>query len=228
MRSAFLASRSTSWSSSTLFLPSRLYSRNMAFDHTDPTPIVRWLSSWSSTPAGSPSRSRSKSPSSRSEPPSSSLRSLDEALSSQLHLPSKPPPAQLSKSFSTSRFLSRPPPLLDDLTRATLPTASLSFPSSIQSQDPPIVNISRSPTTRTSIDSLRHISDRGIHSSSSSRVNALPRLAWWWERSDNEENEVTLLNEEEQADDAQQLQEHIRKKCTSQCISVQFITLISP
>lgn len=133
-------------------------------------PILRWLGSWSPYQQHSPNASRPPSPS--STPPSPSLASLNEALRESL-LPAKPPLAKLPQGFYTSKSLSRPPPFLDNLTRSTLPTSSLSPPlATVQSsppaspscddldlQTPPIV-LTHSPPTRTSLDTLRSVSFR--------------------------------------------------------------------
>jgi hypothetical protein len=186
-------------------------------------PIIRWLSSWSSTPNRSPthSRSRSESPSSYSAPPSPCLSSLNEALSSQLpSLPAKPPSAY----FYGSRNFSRPPPFLDNLTRSTLPTASLTRATPLsplipfqdtntQAPDTPPVLISHYSPTRSSIDTLRNVWDRGVHTSAPAPATATPRLSWWWSQGENKENVDTLLDEDDRADTAQEERDQIRRKC---------------
>ncbi|TFK36886.1 Alpha/Beta hydrolase protein [Crucibulum laeve] len=157
-----------------------------------PTPVLRWLSNLTSQLNTQPltsqgPRSRPHSPHHRtySLPPSPSaststgpnLDLLNEALTEPLQL-TRPPPARLPPSFSTSHNLSRPPPFLDNLTRSTLPTSSLSPPhyASVYSEDssfphsaashsanviqPPPIVLTHSPPTRSSLDSLRSLSAR--------------------------------------------------------------------
>jgi triacylglycerol lipase len=208
-------------------LPRLQFTSHSSMPSEDSTaPIVRWLSSWSSTPNKSPThaRSRSESPTSYSEPrspPSPCLSSLNEALSSQLpNLPAKPPSAY----FYGSRNLSRQPPFLDNLTRSTLPTASLSraMPLSplipfketnTQVPDTHPVIITHSPPTRSSIDTLRNVWDRGIHTSAPAPTTATSRLSWWWSQGENKENVDTLLHEDDRADTAQEERDQIRRKC---------------
>ncbi|KAE9408286.1 alpha/beta-hydrolase [Gymnopus androsaceus JB14] len=195
-------------------------------------PILRWLGTWS--PYGKPS-SREPSPSSSSTNLSPSLVSLNEALNEQLALPRPPKAAQLSH-FS----LSKQPPFLDNLTRSTLPTASLAAPavvsnnssptsptfrarSSARSNDPldsTEINLNHSPPSRTSLDSLRTLSRRDSafrqsHSRSASTASALDSESntnWWWFQSGNKDNVDTLLEEEDRADTVGEEQERIRKK----------------
>ena len=190
--------------------------------HATPTrmgrrvPILRWLSR--STPSSSPST-----------PPSACLSSLNEALHEPL-LPIFPPQARLPNS--------RNPPFYDNPTRSTLPTSSLSpplrlsrTPSPTLLTSPPAV-LTHSPPNRTSLDTLRSLSNRDHSrsaSSSSSIFPALPALpalpivsdssasqlaSWWWSASDNKENINTLLNEDDRADSPHQQQDNIRKKCS--------------
>jgi triacylglycerol lipase len=194
-----------------------------------PQPVVRWISSWSSTPRRSPIRSRDHSPP-RNRPPSAPsspiLASLNEALSEPIpNLPSKPPNARLPAQFYASRSLShRPPPLLDNLTRATFPTASLSSavdfdqePSShISSRSdfiysPPPVILSHPPKSRSSIDRLRSVHNRTLSTTASPQSAPILRFNWWWGKEDNVD---PLLNEADRAETPQD-REQIRKKCLS-------------
>lgn len=193
-----------------------------------PTPVLRWLG-----PFGQPENRRrisgsgSNSPSG-SGPPSPSLAALNEALNEDL-LPAAPPQARLPSSFYASRSLSRPPPFLDNLTRSTLPTSSLSpgvpsprDPNTTQSislnDDPPSPKaqiISHSPPgSRSSIDTLRSVRDRGIHTSAP-LDNPSPTKTnnWWWFQGENKKNVDTLLEADDRADSVGAEQTHLRKKC---------------
>src|SRR5271170_1743053 len=78
-------------------------------------PVLRWFSN---PPRSSSTATRPSSPSL-----SLSLLSLQEALTETL--PTTPPRAHIPPTFHSSRTLTRPPPFLDNLTRSTLPTASV-------------------------------------------------------------------------------------------------------
>ncbi|KAF9270028.1 alpha/beta-hydrolase [Marasmius fiardii PR-910] len=166
------------------------------------TPVLRWLGTWS--PKGKQSNPSSSSPTT-SHPPSPSLLSLNEALSEPLDLPKPPPRAQ---PFSSTRSLSRlgNPPYLDSLTRSTLPTASVcaTYHDSSSSRPPSPrspaslhspIKPTRSPPTRSSLDTLRSVSRRDstvrsrrssahIRSSSTSTTSISSeddsKANWWW------------------------------------------------
>lgn len=147
------------------------------------TPVLRWLSNVSST-RSSPS----------SSPPSPNLALLNEALNEPL----RPPAARLPSSFRASRNLSRPPPFLDNLTRSTLPSSSLSPPiASFYSfrsdvvRPPPIV-LAHSPSARSSLDSLRSFHSRSMSTHSADpltgnhlQTSSSTTSSWWWFQSDN-------------------------------------------
>ncbi|KAF8078798.1 triacylglycerol lipase [Lyophyllum atratum] len=179
-------------------------------------PVLRWRTSLSSssTPLSS-------------TPPSPTLASLNEALHEPLPsppLPVRPPPALLPD-------LRRPPPFLDNLTRSTLPTSSLSPPLSVSSHPSPSPSPSHAPLLLThstpaqsSLDSLRSLSSRDhvrSLSTSSATSSALtlstpsPTLSRWWFQSENKENVTTLLNQDDRADYIQQQQHKLRKKYRS-------------
>ncbi|KAH7930541.1 alpha/beta-hydrolase [Leucogyrophana mollusca] len=210
-----------------------------------PTPVVRWLSSWtedslhaahSRKPSSSSTKSftssaGSGSPPERSPssscPPSPGLSALNEALSDNI-LPMPPPPARLPPSFYASRSLSRPPPLLNNLTRSTLPTASVSRHPTLSEEHPfdyaadpdsPLsptrISPTHSPPTRSSIDTLRSVRDRGIHTTATPQITPSNSLTRWWFQSDSKENVDTLLNEEDRSDASQPSQDKIKKKYRS-------------
>ncbi|KAH7914796.1 Alpha/Beta hydrolase protein [Hygrophoropsis aurantiaca] len=206
-----------------------------------PTPVIRWLTSWteesrqnahsrnlssssarsftSSAGSGSPS---DRSPSS-SVPPSPALSALNEALNDGM--PALPPPARLPPSFYASRSLSRPPPLLNNLTRSTMPTASISSHSTIFGEShfdsvadtdstiaPTRISPTHSPPTRSSVDTLRSLHDRGMHTTATPQISSSSSLSRWWFQSDSKENVDALLNEEDRADTIQQSHDKLRKK----------------
>lgn len=197
----------------------------------NPTPVIRWLGPLSTQPehpAKRSSGSASNSPSG-SAPPSPCLSSLNEALNEDI-LPTTPPHARLPSSFYASRALSRPPPFLDNLTRSTLPTASLSSglplyrdtstAHSIPFNDPQqplgeVQRVSVSPRSRSSIDTLRSVRDRSIHMMTPSVPSPTTTAPtnWWWFQGDNKQNVDTLLQEEDRADSVSEEQSNLRKKC---------------
>lgn len=147
------------------------------------TPILRWLSNVSSTRSSPPS-----------SPPSPNLALLNEAMNEPL----RPPAARLPPSFRASRNLSRPPPFLDNLTRSTLPSSSLSPPiasfHSIRSDvvRPPPILLAHSPPTRSSLDSLRSFYSQSISTHSADlltgnhlQTSSPTTSSWWWFQSDN-------------------------------------------
>ncbi|THV06023.1 alpha/beta-hydrolase [Dendrothele bispora CBS 962.96] len=168
-------------------------------------PVLRWLGTWTkgtnSPPSTPPSPSRSP-----------SLVSLNEALREQLPLPQRPLPARL-----------RHPPLLDSLTRTTLPTASISHPRPPSPVSPSYDN--RIAPPRTSLDSLRSVSRRdstfrtehartASFSSQAAGSSSALDLGWWFQ-SGNKSNVDTLLEKDDRADTVQEEQENIRKKYRS-------------
>ncbi|KAJ7293400.1 Alpha/Beta hydrolase protein [Mycena rebaudengoi] len=166
-------------------------------------PIIRWLGSWS--PYNNPSPTSTPPPSC---PPSPSLASLNEALST--HLPD---------FFSASKALSRPPPFLDNLTRSTLPTASLS-PSHTVVELEPFTTPSPEGSPPRSLTTLRSVSQRDHRRSlSTAAATDLPTqesaIARWWFQSENKSNVDALLHEEDRADSVQQEQNILRSKYRS-------------
>lgn len=193
-----------------------------------PSPVIRWLGPWGSDNRKRTSGSGSSSPSG-SAPPSPSLTCLNEALSEDI-LPTSPPKARLPSSFYASRTLSRPPPFLDNLTRSTLPTSSLSpglhhphDPNTTQTisltdptpPSPTAQIISHSPPgSRSSMDTLRSVRDRSIHTSAP-QSNPIPsrQNSWWWSQSNNKHNVDTLLEEDDRAASVGEEQSKLQKKC---------------
>ena len=176
---------------------------SMPADQKLPAPLVRWLSS--STTSRSTEPNPDDSPTS-SRPPTPALTSLNEALSDTI-LPALPPPVQLPPCFTPSRLLQRPPPMLSNLLSAIPSTSLISSTSPIQdeliklseSAAIPVGRISptHSSSTRSSIDTLR-----SIHTSAAPHVTPSPAPSRWWFQSDSDtgskENVNRLLNEEDQ------------------------------
>ncbi|KAJ6604471.1 alpha/beta-hydrolase [Mycena vulgaris] len=187
---------------------------------SSPQPILRWLGSWSPYKSASPETSPPS-----SCPPSPGLALLNEALTEPLAFP---PTAHLPDSFNTSRALTRAPPFLDNLTRSTLPTASLSPP--ISTAVPPdenpfnAVTTQHSPPERSSIATLRSLSLRDHRRSRSLHTLAAPAeppaqsessIARWWFQSENKDNVDALLHEDDRADSVQQEQRILNRKYRS-------------
>ncbi|KAF9448168.1 alpha/beta-hydrolase [Macrolepiota fuliginosa MF-IS2] len=185
-----------------------------------PTPILRWLSNWPLNDKHSHSGSESGSGSSSSSPTSSSsdLALLREALREPLI--ARPPEARLPPPFR-ARNLTHPPPFLDNLTRSTLPTSSLSPPLevAISSSDasytkisPPPIILSHSPPHRSSLDTLRRVSlppprplstlsttdstsSAATASSFLSGLQSTSSFSWWF--SEPKDSNDPLLSEED-------------------------------
>ncbi|KAJ7102115.1 Alpha/Beta hydrolase protein [Mycena belliarum] len=194
--------------------------RLMPVSSPSPQPVLRWLGAWSPYKPASPQPSPPS-----SSPPSPGLALLNEALTEPLAFP---PTAHLPDSFSTSRALARAPPFLDNLTRSTLPTASLSPPASTSA--PPDGNPFRaatsvhSPPEGSSVATLRSVSlrdhkrARSLHSVASPiEPSAQPEssIARWWFQSENKDAVDALLNEDDRADSVQQEQHILHRKYRS-------------
>ncbi|KAI0257059.1 Alpha/Beta hydrolase protein [Lactifluus subvellereus] len=199
--------------------------------HKSPHPVLRWFGQNVPSPASSdsPQSSPGSQPISRSASP---IQNLLDALTSPLPTPSastlKPPPRAVSPSIP----LSGSPSFLRNLTRVTLPTASLSSlkpaanpfdpPEDPNSPGAPIL-LQQSPPQRSSLDSLRSLRDR--NGGSSARPSRHPSFAsspralfstsatpWWWFQNDNKENIDRLLSEEDRAPTIEEEQSRIHKK----------------
>ncbi|EIW86887.1 alpha beta-hydrolase [Coniophora puteana RWD-64-598 SS2] len=197
-------------------------------------PIVRWAvsrpdhsnnSSNTNSPRHSqfPSLDSDHDPPPSSAPPSPNQHLLDDALTDTI-LPALPPQARISdNTMHSARPLSRPPNLLTNLARATLPTASLSPPPHSTSIRPatsssslrgyasadtsptsrstalPPVHVHTQPPTRSSIDTLRSVRDRPASFHSAAGPAAGTSFSWsWWN-----DNVAPLLADEDRAEAAQ-------------------------
>lgn len=200
-------------------------------------PIVRWFRG---------EQSSQSSPSSISTPstPPSALREALEA-----DFPSSPSPIDTHHPDSYIQRLPsahlaphstlhgrlpsvyRSPPFLENLARSTLPTASISRPppawrhstaySIDLSEDVHYVDITQSPPTHSSLDTLRRVRDRGmpavstsdVPSPSGSRLFSTNSPTRWWFGADRKADVDNLLDESDQADTIEGEEAHMRKKC---------------
>lgn len=196
-----------------------------------PTPVLRWSEAVGKAEGQRrrPSGSGSSSPASSPGLPSPNLTSLNEALQEDLLLPTALPQVRLPSSFYASRDLSRPPPFLDNLTRCTLPTASLSpglpdpnnpntthsFSLSDDIPFPTASILSSPPSHRNSIDTLRSVRDRCTHISVPKTMTSStnPNHGQWWFQAENKKNVDMLLDEDDRADSVADEQENFRRKC---------------
>jgi triacylglycerol lipase len=249
-------------------------------------PVLRWFSTGSKQfplqPSSSrtPTQSRSSTPMQYSDSPidSNTLSSshvlaiadalnddprLIDARSTTVDLPSRPKAARLQPPLRTWR----PPTHLSDLSRSTLPTASLSPTSYVihphytdpfddaltaTEHDPQLdilfsptptpvaiphspapAHLSRSPpslspaSTRSSIDTLRSIHERGsrgIHTTPPQQRLSLPpfRNPFAWFSNEDEaqrkENMDPFLNEEDKSTNPQSQKENLRQRCEHRCL----------
>ncbi|TDL28210.1 alpha/beta-hydrolase [Rickenella mellea] len=129
----------------------------------------------------------------------------------------------LNSSASVTANIRHSPPFLENLARTTLPTASVTrlqpahIPVSIDTLSlyaAPIL-LNHSPPTRSSLDSLRILRDRGMSMHTSAPQNVAPTpppSRWWWE---NKRTVDDLLDESDRADTVESEDAHIRSKYRS-------------
>lgn len=120
-----------------------------------------------------------------SQPNSPNISSLREALEETISLPVRPPIARIPPSFRASSRLTRAPPFIDNLTRSTLPLASMSSSGSVSDEDityGPRSRSTSSPSRQSSTDMLRYLNARSIHTSTGSQQSPTksPTSNWWW------------------------------------------------
>lgn len=210
-----------------------------SFESASQHPIVRWFRGESS-PVTSPV----------SSPPSTLREALEDDFPgspTSLHsAPSgfelqRPPPACLPQHLNGRAAVHRSPPFLESLARSALPTATVTRPPPVLRQqtghsvalsdegfdvegadaDAPCLDITQSPPTRTSIDSLRHLRDRGIPVSvgtdapGHARSYSTSSPTRWWFGKERKADVDELLDESDQADTIESEEAHMRKKCTS-------------
>ena len=179
------------------------------------SPILRWFQTQTpSPPPPSPSPSRPQTPHSAA---------LSEAMHN--HFLTRPEPAHLPSQYHANIR----PPMLDDLTRSTLPTSSLTAPQH-QSSDPPadrlghhtselLNRIPPSAPARSSLDTLRTLYTKTIPtvpSHQQTRSISIPAPFRNWFQTDpvkDGDGHGSILTEEDQDEDSEAEREHIRKKC---------------
>lgn len=182
------------------------------------SPILRWFQTqMSSSLPPSPSPSRPQTPHSA-------------ALSEAMHnrLPTRPDPAHLPSQYHANIR----PPMLDELTRSTLPTSSLTAP---HPSDPPadrlghhtpdsaypllLNRIPPSAPARTSVDALRTLYTKAaptVPSHQQTRSISIPTPFRNWfqtEPANDDDKHSSILTEEDQDEDPEVERENIRKKC---------------
>ncbi|KAF8578410.1 alpha/beta-hydrolase [Ramaria rubella] len=173
-------------------------------------PVVRWLG-----------RKPSECPEVISEPgfdhdTGDPAVALQQAISDRL--PIEPDPVRTRSIPSHNPFMAsntfRSPMLMNSLARSTLPTYSPSSCDAEATSDLPIL-VSQSPPTRTSVDSLRVLRDRGIHTSASQNEPSRTSPTRSWFRWENKQSVDQLLEAEDRADTVKGEEEHIRRKYRS-------------
>ena len=194
--------------------------------HKAPHPVLRWFGHTNTS--HSPSNSQPPSPS--SDPVENLLDALTSplpALSPTLKRPPRAVPPNMPLWSSPSYLLG--------LSRATLPTASLSslipatrpFDPSDDSQSPGApIYLQHSPPECSSLDALRSLRNRSASSarlSGSTSLASLPSLpslfstsatpSWWRFQNDNKEGIDRLLSEEDRAPTVEEERSRIHKKC---------------
>jgi len=180
------------------------------------SPVLRWFQT----------RMSPSPPSSLSRPQSPHSAALSEAMHD--HLPTRPEPAHLPPQYHANIR----PPMLDDLTRSTLPTSSLSAPHLSGSPadrlghhtpDPPhplsLTRIPPSAPARTSLDTLRTLYTKAMptvpfHQQTRSINIPTPFRNWFQaEPVKGDDKHESILAEEDQDEDPEVERENIRKKC---------------
>ncbi|KAF9786694.1 Alpha/Beta hydrolase protein [Thelephora terrestris] len=173
------------------------------------SPILRWFHTQISSP--------SPPPLSRPQTPHSAA--LTEAIHD--HLPTRPEPAHLATECHTKIR----PPILNELTRSTLPTSSLSIPANRLGHHTPdstqallLNRIPPSAPARTSLDTLRTLYTKAtpttpLHQQTRS-INIPASFRNWFrtEPAKEDDKHESILTEEDQDDDPEVEQENLRKK----------------
>lgn len=173
-----------------------------------PSPILRWFHNQAS-------------PSSLSRPQSPCSAALFEAMHD--HLPTRPEPAYLPPVYHAKIR----PPILNELTRSTLPTSSLATPADPLGHHYPtdlahpssLNRIPPSAPARTSLDTLRTLYTKAIPATSphqQARSISIPATFRNWLQAEpikDDNKHKSILTEEDQDEDPSVEQENIRKKC---------------
>lgn len=180
------------------------------------SPILRWFHT-QLTSSSPPSPSRPRSPHSAA---------LSAAMND--HLPTRPEPAHLPPQYHASIR----PPILNELTRSTLPTSSLTTPHLTNSPVDQLGHhtpdsghslllnrIPPSAPARTSVDTLRTLYTKTIpatpfHQQTRSITIPTPFRNWFQtEPVKDDGKHMPILTEEDQDEDPEVQRENIRKKC---------------
>lgn len=176
------------------------------------SPIIRWFQT-QLPPTSSTSPSRSQNPHSA-------------ALSAAIHdhLPIRPEPAHLPPQYRANIR----PPIINEITRSSLPTSSLTTPHPIDSLGHHTSNsggsqsLDRIPPSfpaRTSLDTLRTLYTKAIpttqtHQQTRSITIPSPFRNWFQTEPDKDDDKRELiLTEEDRDDDSEVERENIKKKC---------------
>jgi hypothetical protein len=178
-------------------------------------PIIRWLSRDSSdyggvttTPEGVPDKDTMDL--------SGPSLALQQAINEQL--PNRPPPA-LTRSLPDSPhpFPTSPsvkgPLLMNSLARSTLPTYCQPCEADAITDLP--ITVNQSPPSRTSLETLRSLSQRRVHTSASQSKPFTPSPTRAWFRWDSKSAVDQLLVEDDRAETVKDEEENIRRKCKS-------------
>jgi hypothetical protein len=139
---------------------------------------------------------------------------LQQAINDQL--PNKPPQAFIrtvsnppQHHFTTSQSF-RGPPLLNSLARSTLP--AYCQPCNPDTTNLPIL-VNQPPPSRTSLESLKSLKPRGVHTSGSQPETFTPSPTRSWFRWENKPSVDQLLVEEDRAETITGEEDNIRRKC---------------
>ena len=158
------------------------------------------------------------------------------ALSEAMHdrLPTRPEPAHLPPEYHANIR----PPILNQLTRSTLPTSSLTAPAdrlgnhASNSAHPVLLDrIPPSAPARTSLDTLRTLYDKAIpttqlHQQTRSISIPAPFRNWFQtEPVKDEDKHESILTEEDRDEDPEVERENIRRKCTY-CDAIPIVFLV--
>lgn len=172
-----------------------------------PSPILRWFQNQRSLP------------SSLSRPQTPHSAALSEAMSD--HLPARPEPAHLPPEHHANIR----PPLINELTRSTLPTSSITAPTDRLEPRPDSAHASLldrippSAPARTSLDTLRTLYNKATtakppHQQTRSISIPAPFRNWFQtETVKDGDKHKSILTEEDRDDNPEVERENIRRKC---------------
>ena len=177
-------------------------------------PIIRWLSRDSSEYADVITESEQSVPDNDIMDFAGPSLALQQAINEQL--PNKPPPALTRSPPNSPRpFPTSPsfkgPILMNSLARSTLPTYCQPCEADATADMPIIVN--QSPPSRTSIETLRSLNQRCMHTSVSQGEPFTPSPTRSWFRWENKKSVDQLFVEEDRAETVKGEEENIRRKC---------------